>query len=207
MDVCMNKLDELTNPFGTGLTRPCTITPLDGSAPHALLYEQSHDNPSYNDKWTAEHTLAIAGIVAFGSCAVGSVKGFDDLYPKYVNVVKETRSYEVTGLSENSGISRAKRVLNGLRREIILRGYTEGSVWHDFDVSGQSNICLDCVLCRHFDYQYISMTRVNPVTGHGYVLVAHTACERRGAGRSLCMCFIDFLMLHLLILSQCSESG
>ena len=136
----MTRLDELVDPYETGSTRPCVVTPLDGSAPHVLLYEQSHDNPSYNDKWTAEHTLAVAGIVTFGNCAVGSVKGFDDLFPKYVNLVKETRSYEITGLSKNSGIARAKRVLNGLRREMILGGYTEGSVWHDFDVSGQSNM-------------------------------------------------------------------
>ena len=49
------------------------------------------------------------------------------------------------------------------------------------------------------------MTRVNPVTGHGYVLVAHTACERRGTGRSLCMCHIDFLMLHSLALANPNE--
>ena len=139
IEVCTTKLEELADPFAMGPTRPCTVTSLNGSAPHTLLYEQSHDNPSYNDKRTAEHALAVAGIVAFGSCAVGSVKGFDDLYPKYVNLVKETRTYEITGISESSGISRAKRVLNGLRREMILGGYTEGSVWPDFDVSGHWN--------------------------------------------------------------------
>lgn len=153
----MTRLEELADPFATERTRPCIVTSLNGSALHTLLYEQSHDNPSYNDKRTAEHALAVAGILAFGSCAVGSVKGFDDLYPKYVDLTKEIRSYEITSLSENSGISRAKRVLNGLRREMILGGYTEGSVRADFDVSGHSNICLDYL--SHADDLTVSISR------------------------------------------------
>ncbi|KAL4066020.1 glycoside hydrolase family 13 protein [Scleroderma citrinum] len=167
MDACMDSLGELSDPLGVGPSRPCIISPLNGSVPHALVYDQTHDNPSYMEKRTAEHALAVSGIVAFGKCAIGSVKGFDDLYPKYVNLnlIKETLSYEITGLEENSGISKAKRVLNGLRREMVLGGYTEGSVWRDFD--------------------YITMSRVHPVTGHGYVLVAHTAFEQRGKKRGL----------------------
>ncbi|KAG6335732.1 hypothetical protein ID866_3356 [Astraeus odoratus] len=162
-EACMTSMEELAPPFGTGPTRPCIVSPLNGSTPHALMYDLTHDNESYLDKRTAEHALAVAGIVTFGYCAVGSVKGFDDLYPKLLKLVDEERTYEITQLSENSGIARAKRVLNGLRREMIMGGYTEGCVWRDFD--------------------YIIMTRMHPITQHAYVLVAHTAFEQRGKGR------------------------
>ncbi|KAI6042102.1 glycoside hydrolase family 13 protein [Pisolithus marmoratus] len=162
-EACMTSMEELAPPFGKGPTRPCIVSPLNGSTPHALLYDLTHDNESYLDKRTAEHALAVAGIVTFGYCAVGSVKGFDDLYPKLLKLVEETRPYEITGLSENSGISRAKRVLNSLHREMVIGGYTEGCVWRD------SN--------------YIAMTRMHPVTQHAYVLVAHTAFEQRGKER------------------------
>ncbi|KAI6024074.1 glycoside hydrolase family 13 protein [Pisolithus microcarpus] len=162
-EACTTNMEELAPPFGKGPTRPCIVSPLNGSTPHALLYDLTHDNESYLDKRTAEHALAVAGIVTFGYCAVGSVKGFDDLYPKLLRLVEEKRQYGVTGLSENSGISRAKRVLNSLHREMVIGGYTEGCVWRD------SN--------------YIVMTRMHPVTQHAYVLVAHTAFEKRGKER------------------------
>jgi len=50
------------------------------------------------------------------------------------------------------------------------------------------------------------MARTNPVTGHGYVLVAHTAFEQRGKKRGLCMCYIDLLMLYPLNLPRRSQS-
>ncbi|KAI6013923.1 glycoside hydrolase family 13 protein [Pisolithus microcarpus] len=145
-EACTTNMEELAPPFGKGPTRPCIVSPLNGSTPHALLYDLTHDNESYLDKRTAEHALAVAGIVTFGYC-------FDDLYPKLLRLVEEKRQYGVTGLSENSGISRAKRVLNSLHREMVIGGYTEGCVWRD------SN--------------YI----------HAYVLVAHTAFEKRGKER------------------------
>lgn len=99
------------------------------------MYDLTHDNESYLDKFTAEHALCVAGIVTFGYCAIASVKGFDDLYPKLLNLVQEKRLYEVTDLGKGSGIARAKRVLNGLKREMVLGGYEEAHVFQDGDVS------------------------------------------------------------------------
>ena len=134
-EACLTSVRELTPPFGRGPTRPCIVTPLYGSIPHAIMYDLTHDNESYRDKFTAEHVLCVAGIVTFGYCAVASVKGFDDLYPKLLNLVRERRLYDVTDLGEGSGIARAKRVLNGLRREMVLEGYEEGHVFQDGDAS------------------------------------------------------------------------
>ncbi len=36
------------------------------------------------------------------------MKGFDNLYPKLINLVHEKRKYEVPSLGPNSGIARVK---------------------------------------------------------------------------------------------------
>ena len=74
-------------------------------------------------------------MVTFSYSAIGSVKGFDDLYPKLLNLVREKRKYEVTHVDENSGIARAKRILNALHTEFALNGYEEGHVHQENDVS------------------------------------------------------------------------
>jgi hypothetical protein len=103
--------------------------------PHALLYDLTHDNESYLDKRSAEDALSTGALVAFSYSAIGSVKGFDDLYPKLLNLVQEKRRYAITQLDEDSGIAKAKRFLNGLKREMVLNGYEEGHVHQENDVS------------------------------------------------------------------------
>ncbi|KAG1737189.1 hypothetical protein EDB19DRAFT_1928453 [Suillus lakei] len=83
--VCSTSMEELDP--AKGPARPCIVSPLNGSVPHALMYDLTHDNESYLDKRSAEHALSVVGIVTFGYCAVASVKGFDDLYPKLLNLV------------------------------------------------------------------------------------------------------------------------
>lgn len=177
-EACLTNVQELAPPFGTGPTRPCLVTPLHGSIPHAIMYDLTHDNESYLDKFTAEHALCVAGIVTFGQCAVASVKGFDDLYSKLLNLVREKRQYQVTDLGEGSGIAGAKRVLNGLKREMVLGGYEEAHVFQDGDVSDQFDSRSDAVL-NPFVIQYIIIHRVHPKTQKGYLLVAHTAFTKR----------------------------
>ncbi|EGN96521.1 glycoside hydrolase family 13 protein [Serpula lacrymans var. lacrymans S7.3] len=160
---CLTSMEELSPPFGKGPIRPCIVSPLNGSVPHALMYDLTHDNESYLDKRSAEDALSTAALVAFSHCAIGSVKGFDDLYPKLLNLVCERRKYKVTGLGEDSGIAKAKRALNGIRREMILGGYEEGHV--------------------HQENDYIVFHRVHPHTQKGYLLVAHTAFSKGSKDR------------------------
>ncbi|EIW79274.1 glycoside hydrolase family 13 protein [Coniophora puteana RWD-64-598 SS2] len=160
---CLLSKEELQPPFGSGPTRQCEVSPLNGSMPHALLYDLTHDNESYLDKRSAEDALSTAGLVTFASCAIGSVKGFDDLYPKLLHLVAEKRQYELTNQEVTSGIARAKRLLNNLRREMILGDYYEGHV--------------------HQENDYIVMHRVQPSTQKGYVLVAHTAFSKGSKDR------------------------
>ena len=132
---CMVSNEEIPSPTGKGPVRTAIVTPLNGSSPHALLYDMTHDNETPLDKRSAEDSLSTGALAAFSLCAVGSVKGFDDLYPKLLNLVHEKRKYEITGLKENSGIAKVKRVLNELHLEMVLGGYEEGHVHQENDVS------------------------------------------------------------------------
>ncbi|EIW71077.1 hypothetical protein TREMEDRAFT_37541 [Tremella mesenterica DSM 1558] len=152
---CLSSNEELAPPFAKGAARPCVIMPLHGSVPHAVFYDVTHDNESPRDKRTAEDALSTGALVTFTKAALGSNKGFDDLYPKLLDLVTDNRKYEVSTAEKEAGIGKVKRVLNHLHTEMMVGGYTEGHV--------------------HEEGQYIVMHRVHPITHKGYMLVAHTA--------------------------------
>lgn len=159
---CLVTKEELPSPTGKGPVRQAIVSQVNGSMPHALLYDLTHDNESPLDKRSAEDALSTGALVAFSYCATGSVKGFDDLYPKLLNLVKEKRRYEVSGLDGGtSGIARVKRVLNELHLEMVLSGFEEGHVHQENDVSatllapqyapkrGSSFSTSFCIVCNH----------------------------------------------------------
>ncbi|THV06230.1 glycoside hydrolase family 13 protein [Dendrothele bispora CBS 962.96] len=160
---CLTNIEEIASPTGKGPVRKAIITPLNGSMPHALLYDLTHDNESPMHKRSAEDALSTGALVTFSFSAIGSVKGFDDLYPKLLNLVGEKRRYELSGLGEDSGIAKVKRLLNELHFEMMLGGYEEGHV--------------------HQENDYIVLSRVQPSTQKGYVLVAHTAFSKGSKDR------------------------
>jgi glycogen debranching enzyme len=133
----MSSTEELPPPTGKGPSRPCLVSPLNGSNPHALLYALTHDNESPLHKRSAEDALSTGALATFSYCALGSVKGFDELYPKLLNLVYEKRKYEVVGCESGKGvgIGKVKRILNALHREMVLGGYEEGHVHQENDVS------------------------------------------------------------------------
>ncbi|KAI0792141.1 glycoside hydrolase family 13 protein [Abortiporus biennis] len=160
---CFTSRDELPPPTGRGPTRPCLVIPHNGSVPHALFFDLTHDNESYLDKRSAEDALSTGALMTFSYSAIGSVKGFDDLYPKLLNLVTENRKYEITNLGERSGLAKVKRVLNSLHAEMALHHFEEGHV--------------------HQENDYIVMHRVQPTTQKGYLLVAHTAFHKGSKDR------------------------
>ncbi|KZT43121.1 glycoside hydrolase family 13 protein [Sistotremastrum suecicum HHB10207 ss-3] len=164
-DACLTSPEELAPPTGKGPVRQCLVSPLHGSLPHALLYDLTHDNESPLHKRSAEDALSTGALVAFSYCATGSVKGFDDLYPKLLDLVGDNRRYEIGNLNSGreSGISHAKRILNHLHVEMVLDKYTEGHV--------------------HQENDYIVLHRVQPETQQGYLLVAHTAFSKGSKDR------------------------
>lgn len=137
--VCMTSMEEIASPTGKGLVRPAIITPLNGSVPHALLYDLTHDNESPLRKRSAEDALSTGALATFSYSAIGSVKGFDDLYPELLNLVQEDRKYRITGTGKGSGIAKVKRVLNELHLEMVLGHYEEGHVHQENDVSAYRN--------------------------------------------------------------------
>ncbi|BGP28347.1 bifunctional 4-alpha-glucanotransferase/amylo-alpha-1,6-glucosidase [Rhodotorula toruloides] len=151
-------LSERTTVSFSGVERPAKLIPHPGSTPHAFLMDITHDNESPLSKRTAEDALPTGALVTFARAAVGSNRGFDDLYPKLLDVVGETRKYEV--VKANDGIGEVKRLLNHLHTELVLDEGVEGH----FSQEGE----------------YVTAHRVNPVTHKGYLLVARTAFSSGG---------------------------
>jgi glycogen debranching enzyme len=135
---CLTSPDDLISPTGRGPTRPCQITPLNGSSPHAVFYDVTHDNETPLSKRTAEDALSTGALVTFTHAALGSNKGFDDLYPKLLDVVSDNRLYALTDGTERGGIGRVKRILNHLHTEMMTGGFTEGHVHQEGEVSAAS---------------------------------------------------------------------
>lgn len=63
--------------------------------PHALFYDCTHDNESPKQKRTAEDALSTAALVAMTASVTGSVHGYDECYPKHLDLVKEKRKYQL----------------------------------------------------------------------------------------------------------------
>lgn len=84
------------------------------------------------------------------SCAIGSVKGYDELYPTLLNLVTEKRLYATYQDPMNVGICSVKARLNKLHTEMALQGYEEAHVHHENEVSmndqglaSTMNACVD----------------------------------------------------------------
>ncbi|GMM38938.1 bifunctional 4-alpha-glucanotransferase/amylo-alpha-1,6-glucosidase [Saccharomycopsis crataegensis] len=133
--------------------------------PHALFMDCTHDNETPFQKRTVEDTLPNAALVGLCSCAVGSVFGYDECYPKLLDVVKETRSYTFG----DNGIGHVKKKIYALRNELA-----------------KSNLSLQAhEMHIHHEDQYITFHRTNAKTGNGVFLIARTKFADEGAEFSL----------------------
>ncbi|KAI9332132.1 glucanotransferase domain of glycogen debranching enzyme-domain-containing protein, partial [Zopfochytrium polystomum] len=151
-------LDMLGHPLDSSFYSPVRkdetiVVNVCGSSPHALFMDCTHDNETPHQKRTAEDTLSTAALVAMSHCAVGSVKGYDEVVPYLLNVVTETRKYRLPDSYE--GIIPAKSILMNLHTKMAREGYTEIHV--------------------HQENDYISVHRVHPITHDGYLLIARCA--------------------------------
>lgn len=136
---------------------------------HALFMDCTHDNETPAQKRDARDTLPNAALVNMCASATGSVMGYDEIYPKLVDLVNETRLYTSessdksvkTGGGKN-GIGGIKKLLNQIHTLMGKDGYDETHI--------------------HHEDQYITVHRVHPESRKGYFLIAHTAFPGYGNG-------------------------
>jgi len=137
---------------------------------HALFMDCTHDNETPAQKRDARDTLPNAALVNMCSSATGSVMGYDEIYPKLVDLVSETRLYTsessggkgVRAGSGNNGIGGVKKLLNQIHTLMGKDGFDETHI--------------------HHEDQYITVHRVQPESRKGYFLIAHTAYPGYGNG-------------------------
>lgn len=149
---------ELANGQAREIIRRIRDTPV-----HALFMDCTHDNEVPAQKRDARDTLPNAALVSMCASSTGSVMGYDEVYPKLVDLVHETRLYESASSSKNTvesgggegGIGGIKKILNQIHTLMGQDGYDETHI--------------------HHEDQYITVHRVHPKSRKGYFLIAHTA--------------------------------
>lgn len=172
VDEVMNA-DKSTENGGHGDTPPAkreVIRKIKQSPVHALFMDCTHDNETPAQKRDARDTLPSAALVAMCACATGSVMGFDEVYPKLIELVHEKRLYSspystggtVKAQAGEGGIGGIKKILNQIH---VLMGKDE------YDET-----------FIHHDREYITVHRADPQSRKGYFLIAHTAFPGYGNG-------------------------
>ncbi|KAI5463687.1 glucanotransferase domain of glycogen debranching enzyme-domain-containing protein [Mariannaea sp. PMI_226] len=158
---------ELVN--GHGESSRDIIHRIKPSPVHALFMDCTHDNETPAQKRDARDTLPNAALVSMCSSATGSVMGYDEIYPKLVDLVNETRLYTSPSSSKpvkigggENGIGGVKKLLNQIHTLMGKDGYDETHI--------------------HHEDQYITVHRVHPESRKGYFLIAHTAFPGYGNG-------------------------
>lgn len=136
---------------------------------HALLMDCTHDNELPVQRRDGRDTLTNAALVAMCAASIGSVFGYDELYPQLIELVHETRPYrspysngEHMKVGPTEGIGGCKRLMNQLHLIMGMDGYDECHV--------------------HHDDEYITVHRMHPKSRRGYFIIAHTAFPGYGNG-------------------------
>ena len=136
---------------------------------HALFMDCTHDNEVPAQKRDARDTLPNAALVNMCASATGSVMGYDEIYPKLVEIVHEKRLYSspssegpVEFKGGPDGIGGIKKLMNRLHTSMSKDGYDETFI--------------------HHEGEYITVHRVHPKTRKGVFAIAHTAFPGYGDG-------------------------
>ncbi|PKS06288.1 hypothetical protein jhhlp_007036 [Lomentospora prolificans] len=128
----------------------------------ALFNDCTHDNEVPAQKRDARDTLPNAALVGMCACATGSVMGYDEIYPRRIDLVGEKRLYKPVKIGKDDGIGRVKKIINQIHTVMGKDGYHEAHI--------------------HHEDQYITVHRVHPDSRKGYFLIAHTAFPGYGNG-------------------------
>ncbi|PVU86318.1 hypothetical protein BB560_006755 [Smittium megazygosporum] len=154
LDICLLRSSDTFSDSICGFSDvPCSVAPLRYTLPHSIFFDLTHDNEAPAQVRTPEDALSSAATVGFTVGAIGSSQGFDDLYPKYINLVQEQRRYPLLSDPINSGIGRAKKEFNFLHQKIS--GFEEIFV----GVEGE----------------FLTIHRIDPLTRTGYFMITRPA--------------------------------
>ncbi|CAK5018372.1 unnamed protein product [Meloidogyne enterolobii] len=139
-----------------GAFHPKSVRPAPWDVAHALFYDQTHDNPSPIQKRTVYDSLPTAAMCAATCCATGTVRGYDEFYPKHIDVVNETRLYRKwTENNFDEAMFKARRIINELHYSLWNDGYTQTFV-------------------DQINEDITAITRHNPTNNESILLIANT---------------------------------
>lgn len=125
------------------------------SRPHNIFFDCTHDNEPPAQKRTIFDTLSNSAIVSFSRCATGSTFGYDQLVPHHVNVVEETRKYDLNNVL-SCPFSRIKTFLNSFHSRLIEENCSE-------------------IFAKNYSNGIVVISVDNPEEHFGYSLVTRTA--------------------------------
>ncbi|KIW01705.1 glycogen debranching enzyme [Verruconis gallopava] len=155
---------------GTTPARRELVHKIKQSPVQALFMDCTHDNETPAQKRDARDTLPNAALVAMCASACGSVFGYDEIYPKLIELVHEKRAYtspysqdgQIKIQAQEGGIGPIKKLFNQIHVLMGKDGYDETFI--------------------HHDHEYITIHRVHPQSRKGYFCIAHTAFPGYGNG-------------------------
>ena len=160
----------ITNGATNGQSKREIVRMIKPTPVHALFMDCTHDNEVPAQKRDARDTLPNAALVSMCASSTGSVMGYDEVYPRLVDLVHETRLYTSASSSGKNikvgggegGIGGIKKLLNQIHTLMGKDAYDETHI--------------------HHEDQYVTVHRVQQESRKGYFLIAHTAFPGYGNG-------------------------